>query len=253
MDMNIKAGKDLKVYINNCCFVFRWCPPGKIVLSRRQEKEYIRKVYSPEIIFTKGFWFGETPITLIQWENIMGYNLPNFGYTNDCFDFPISEINVKLAHDYISTLNEITYKNDVLNNQKFYIPNIGQWEYACRAHTNTKWFFGDDDSDLKHYAWYRCNSGDTKHPVRLLKPNAWGIYDLYGNVMEICYDLLPTDYTSAPKQLIDPLSNSQLEQVMYTRGGSYDDDIDDCLPARGRIVGIDNSFNEPVGLRLILL
>ena len=113
---------------------------------------------------------------------------------------------------------------------KFTLPTEAQWEYACRAGSRTRWSFGDNDLVLGEYAWYSSNSGNATHPVGGKKPNAWGLYDMQGNVWEWCADRYGGDYYGqSPEE--DPTGPAS-GQGRVLRGGSLNDQPSSARPAR---------------------
>jgi formylglycine-generating enzyme required for sulfatase activity len=100
------------------------------------------------------------------------------------------------------------------------LPTEAEWEYACRAGTTTDFYFGDDASRLGDYAWYAANSGGKYQKVGTKKPNAWGLYDMLGNVMEWTLDQY-APYPSAPQ--VNPWVKATQPYPNAVRGGSWND------------------------------
>ncbi|TRV44904.1 MAG: formylglycine-generating enzyme family protein, partial [Microcystis panniformis Mp_MB_F_20051200_S9] len=97
-----------------------------------------------------------------------------------------------------------------------------EWEYACRAGTTTRYYFDDNDYQLGNYAWYAKNSNNTTHPVGQKKPNAWGIYDMSGNVWEWCEDDWHENYIGAPNEGSAWVDNdNRYQSRKCLRGGSW--------------------------------
>jgi len=116
------------------------------------------------------------------------------------------------------------------------LPTEAEWEYACRAGSQTAYSFGDDASLLGDYAWYEENSEQTTHPVGLKKPNAWGLYDMHGNVAEWTYDQYDPEYYKQfeGKVADNPVLVPTKLYANTVKGGSFESDAD-ALRAAARM------------------
>jgi len=131
---------------------------------------------------------------------------------------------------------------------RFRLPTEAEWEYACRAGSTTRFYYGDDDVRLGVHAWYNDNADKTTHPVGEKKPNAWGLYDMLGNVREWCADWYG-DYDS--NVVTDPTGASTGSNRVL-RGGSWNISAVNCLSAHRNHVGPSNRFINN-GLRVVVL
>jgi formylglycine-generating enzyme required for sulfatase activity len=117
------------------------------------------------------------------------------------------------------------------------LPSEAEWEYACRAGSTTAYHFGDDPAALGEYAWTLENSDGAYHKVRLKKPNAWGLYDMHGNVSEWCLDQFVEDaYAGWAEQgkISSPVSWPTKIYPRVVRGGSWDEEAAECRSAARR-------------------
>jgi formylglycine-generating enzyme required for sulfatase activity len=206
--------------INSIGIEFVFIPPGTFSMGSPDDDS---ERYSSETIHTvtlsKGFLMATAPITQSQWQKVMGNNPSHFKENgNNC---PVEQVSWEDAHQFIDKLNEME------QTKHYCLPTEAQWEYACRAGSTTQYCFGDDEKRLNDYAWYDKNSGGKTHPVKQKKPNAWGLYDIHGNVWEWCEDWYG-DYPIEP--VTDPTGPASGARRVI-RGGSWGDSPGDLRSA----------------------
>jgi len=131
----------------------------------------------------------------------------------------------------------------------FDLPTEAQWEYACRAGSSSEYYFGDDPARLGEFAWYLDNSGNRSHPVGQKKPNAWGLYDMTGNVCQWCADWYGSSYL--PGDATDPAGPDSGEAAVL-RGESWVG-VAYELRSADRVGTPVYYRNSHVGLRLVCL
>jgi len=137
------------------------------------------------------FLMGKTEVTQKVWVDLMGKNPSRFVECGS--DCPVENVNWNDIQQFIGKLNQKT-------GQKYRLPSESEWEYAARAKTTTEWNMGnDDDSELGNHAWYRENSFQMTQVVGQKLPNAFGLFDMHGNVWEWTQDCMHPDYKSAPR------------------------------------------------------
>ncbi|MFW6106656.1 MAG: SUMF1/EgtB/PvdO family nonheme iron enzyme, partial [bacterium] len=160
-------------------------PAGEFMMgSPRAEDERYDNETQHEVRITKPFYMSKTEVTQEQWERMMGENPADFKGAKN----PVDSVSWNDCRDFAKKLSE------QVDSLTFSLPTEAEWEYACRAGSTTKYCFGDSDRELGNYAWYRPNSDGKTHPVGQKKPNAFGLYDMHGNLWEWCQDRYGADY-----------------------------------------------------------
>jgi formylglycine-generating enzyme required for sulfatase activity len=158
-----------------------------------------------EVVISEAFELGRYEVTQAEWESVMGSNPSSF--TGDDTR-PVESVSWDDVQLYIEALNA---QNDGF---VYRLPTEAEWEYACRAGTT-----GDYAGDLDAMAWYSSNSGSQTHPVGQKEPNAWGLYDMHGNVWEWVQDRYSSSYYSVSPGTDPPGPTSGSYRVH--RGGAW--------------------------------
>jgi formylglycine-generating enzyme required for sulfatase activity len=145
------------------------------------------------VTIAKAFAVGKTEVTFAEWDTCVEAgvcpDVPDDG--SGRVDRPVMNVGWDDAKQYVAWLSRITGKD-------YRLLTEAEWEYAARAGSHTRFSFGDDEAHLGDYAWYRDNAGTTAHPVGIKRPNAFGLYDMHGNVTEWVEDVWHEDYDGAP-------------------------------------------------------
>ena len=171
-----------------------------------------------------GFWMGKYEVTQAQWETIIKNNPSRFKGA----DRPVERVSWNTAQAFLKKLNAAVETHGRASLQ-FRLPSEAEWEYAARAGTQTAYSFGDDPNQLGDYAWYGANFGGKTHPVGQKQPNAFGLYDMHGNVWEWCQDWYNMRYYAN-----SPMENPQGPSSgasRLLRGGSFNRHATRCRSA----------------------
>lgn len=201
--------------------------PAETVKKVGGEEEHLTDEYPVhEVTISKPFYMGIYEVTQAQWGAVMGTEpwkteeALHFGRLQPrpagFDDYPVVFVSSYDAIEFCRTLSKKTGRTVSL-------PTEAQWEYACRAGTTTAFSFGDDLSKLIDHGWYgglvAGQKEDYAHRVGQLKPNAWGLYDMHGNVWEFCSDWHDRDfYGRSPG--VDPENTTKTDKRSL-RSGSF--------------------------------
>lgn len=198
-----------------------------------------------------GYWIAETEVTQAQWEAVMGTTIQQqeekseflWGLFGVGDNYPMYYVNYDEAMEFCSRLSSAT-------GRKYTLPTEAQWEYAARGGEGATTYTYSGSNSIDDVAWYDGNSGVSTHPVKGKTPNQLGLYDMSGNVSELCLDYYDSNYySSSPKT--NP-SNRSRSDYRVVRGGSWGDGE---LYCRVAFRGYDNPSNRFVnfGFRVVIV
>lgn len=218
-----------------------WCPPGEITMEdvegvlRPTDQKYapgpndrvrrvmrrFRKITLVDVTLTRGFWLGKYEVTQSEWMALMASE--PWGHEEAAISgdhFPAAFVNWEEAMEFCRRLTKREREAGRLSADWGYtLPSEAQWERACRAGTETRFSFGDDEARLAEYAWYNAAPAAAErhaHRVGEKKANTWGLYDVHGNVWEWCRDSFAAKLPGGR----DPIATEGTLRVI--RGGGWD-------------------------------
>jgi len=194
-----------KTFTNSTGMTFVQIPAGTFMMgSPSSEPNRASDETQHRVTLTKPFYMQTTEVTQGQWKAVMGNNPSHF---NSCGDScPVEQVSWNDCQEFIRKLNQRE------GNGAYRLPTEAEWEYACRAGTTGPYY-----TDLDRAGWYSGNSNNRTHPVAQKTPNAWGLYDMHGNVYEWCQDWFG-DYPGG--SVTDPKGSSSGGSRVI-RGGSW--------------------------------
>ncbi len=218
-----------------------WIPAGTFTMGTEDEAKWVKSVKSKyndlkpagwaecklkkvnpsetpvtRVTLTKGFYLGETEVTQAQWESVMGINPSVSKGPNR----PVEQVSWEDCMEFCRKLTARERAAGRLGPKQVYrLPTEAEWEYACRAGSRGEYCFGDEEKRLGEFAWYGANAGVRTHEVGTRRANAWGLYDVHGNVWEWCQDWYDA---YAGGEVSDPTGALKSDFPVF-RGGSWDD------------------------------
>ena len=205
-----------------------YIPSGEFLMGSNKNElndPYAESFIPQHLVKVPAFFLGKFSITQEQWIAIMENNLSAYRGEDAPKNLPVENTSWFDAVEFCHRLSLKTGRN-------YRLPSEAEWEYACRANTTTSYAFGNEiDTNLANYwAIEDDNAILSTKPVGSYYPNAFGLYDMHGNVYELCHDAWHNNYEGAPNDG-SAWANGNESQLVVIRGGSFDYYEDDCRSA----------------------
>ena len=257
---NTSGNPQPKEFANSIGMKLRLIPKGTFTMgSPASEKGRSDHERPHEVTISRGFYMGVYEVTQEEYQKVMGTNPSYFQDGKDArfkkldtSKHPVEEVTWTDANAFCSRLSELPEEKKA--GRVYRLPTESEWEYACRSGSQAAYEFGENEGSLRDAAWFGNNSGkneldtdDLKEKrediggytlslmanycrtqiVGMKKPNAWGLYDMHGNVREWCLD----GFTFYPYDAVTDPIGSEKNEARVVRGGSYFDQANRCRSA----------------------
>ncbi|MFM7976377.1 MAG: formylglycine-generating enzyme family protein, partial [Pirellula sp.] len=224
-------------------------PKGTFMMgSPESEEARVGDETQHEVTISKDYYLGVYEVTQAQYEKVIGNNPSCFQgekIKGSSSNHPVEEVSWDDAVAFCKKLSDLPEEKKA--GRVYRLPTEAQWEYACRASSKTAYSFDDEEGLLPEHGWFNRNSSDRTHTVGLLEPNAWGLYDMHGNVWEWCSDW----YGDYPKGSLSDPTGPREGSVRVNRGGSWPDEVATCRSG-DRVSSDPSNRYGNVGFRLAL-
>jgi formylglycine-generating enzyme required for sulfatase activity len=228
-------------------------PKGTFMMgSPESEKEREPDEVQHEVTLSKDFYLGVTEVTQAQYQKVMSENpseIQDGRIKGDRSNHPVEQISWEEAVKFCQRMSDLPEEKKA--GRVYRLPTEAEWEYACRAGSKTAFSFGDEPGSLGDYAWFSDNSEHKTHPVGAKKPNAWGLYDMHGNVWEWCSDWYGEYPKGAVSDPTGPRADIAARSRRVNRGCCWDNKPAHCRSA-SRLMNYPSTCYNGRGFRLAL-
>ena len=253
----VAKGYPLEVALKKTGMAFRLVPPGEFLMGSDGTEGSAGERPRHKVVIAQPLYVGKHPVTQSQWRGLCGENPASFQtgkvlekgglfkdekrLTADTANHPVEQVSWIDCQRFLEIIHA---RLDLESGKAVRLLSEAEWEYACRAGTAAACY-----GNLADVGWVSGNSGGATHPVGAMRPNAWGLHDMIGNVWEWCEDKWHNDYTGAPSDGSAWISGGVSLRV--NRGGSWSSSATYCRAAfRNGVEPVDRSYG--LGFRLAL-
>jgi formylglycine-generating enzyme required for sulfatase activity len=193
-------------------------PKGAFMMGSPESEVRIADATQHEVTISKDYYLGVTEVTQGQYKQVMGTN-PSWNQGDkiqvESSMHPVEQVSWEDAIEFCKKLSDLPEEKKA--GRVYRLPTEAEWEYACRAGSKTAYSFGESAKSLSEYAWSGENANSQTHPVQEKKPNAWGLYDMHGNVSEWCSDW----YGEYNKAAVSDPTGPKVGPLRVFRGGGW--------------------------------